>query len=750
MATILTCRFENCFGITKMDHTFCFDENKNVFIIYAKNGLMKTSFTEIFSKIREDKTGDIKDRIFKTKSITHICKDQSCKKDESCKNQWKFNKDSLYVIKSMDVNYQSESLPTLLVRKTDKQQFDKFLELKKIFLKSLEEKSGIEDSESLEEKICTDLGIESIFELGEIQNQLSQKVETQLSKIKYDKIDFNIISKREFQSNINEFIKKNNEIYEKHGFLEKGKFSFVELKDIADKLESNNFFVNDNKIWLNNDIVIKDNDDLKKKINEIQKDIEQIPALSKIYDLLDNKKQLYLKKIIESDVEFIKLLKNKKELQKQFWISYIKENEQIFNELKDKFEYFQKEIKNYQNTTVWDKSLKIFEKRFYVPFKMHISNKDFAELGLELPKVEFLFKNNDDKQAKHKPGKFEKTLSQGERRALYLLNVIFDIEELKIKNPEGEKIIIVDDIADSFDYKNKYAILEYLVEISEIKGVRLIILTHNFDFYRAVNLRLTPQIKGKLFATKQENEIKLENFPLNIDDKIFFLDWMKDFNERNFIALIPYVRNIIEFTNNKKHISIKSGTKKDYGILSNALHTKEISKNQIIKYEDIAEIFKKHINIDIDCKVIEKLNNDKCDIWDKIYLEADKIVSDKFSSFNLKEELKLKIILSIAARLKSEKYMIDKYNNNKNKKNKKDKKLSNTELDKNNDIHKLLKLCVDEEVIKENDEDWSILKRVSIITPENIHINSFMFEPLIDIEFNDLKKLYKKVSDKLK
>lgn len=85
MATILTCRFENCFGITKMDHTFCFDGNKNVFTIYAKNGLMKTSFTEIFSKVREGKTDNIKDRIFDKKPKWHLCKDEPCQ-GVNCKN----------------------------------------------------------------------------------------------------------------------------------------------------------------------------------------------------------------------------------------------------------------------------------------------------------------------------------------------------------------------------------------------------------------------------------------------------------------------------------------------------------------------------------------------------------------------------------------------------------------------------------------------------------------------------------------
>ncbi len=74
-------------------------------------------------------------------------------------------------------------------------------------------------------------------------------------------------------------------------------------------------------------------------------------------------------------------------------------------------------------------------------------------------------------------------LSQGERRGFYLLNVIFEIEHRKLEAEKGkETLFIIDDIADSFDYKNKYAIVEYLQEISEHDNFYSIILTHNFDF----------------------------------------------------------------------------------------------------------------------------------------------------------------------------------------------------------------------------------------------------------------------------
>ena len=42
-----------------------------------------------------------------------------------------------------------------------------------------------------------------------------------------------------------------------------------------------------------------------------------------------------------------------------------------------------------------------------------------------------------------------------------------------------------------------------------------------------------------------------------------------------------------------------------------------------------------------------------------------------------------------------------------------------------------------------NDKNKVIIERVNMMTPEIIHINSFMFEPLIDMSIYHLISLYK-------
>ena len=102
-----------------------------------------------------------------------------------------------------------------------------------------------------------------------------------------------------------------------------------------------------------------------------------------------------------------------------------------------------------------------------------LGNNDILELG---------YKFHDGSDETHiERDTLLKTLSQGEKKALYILNVIFEIE---VRRQSGqETLFVIDDIADSFDYKNKY-VIQYLQEISEYQGK-----THNFDFFRTVNSR---------------------------------------------------------------------------------------------------------------------------------------------------------------------------------------------------------------------------------------------------------------------
>ncbi len=109
--------------------------------------------------------------------------------------------------------------------------------------------------------------------------------------------------------------------------------------------------------------------------------------------------------------------------------------------------------------TSWMKVLGIFNERFSVPFHLEVENQDDVILKSEVPSIRFIFKDNQDQVVVEKT-ELLKALSSDEKRALYILNIIFEFEARKEVNQKT--LFVIDDIADSFDYKNKYAIIEYL------------------------------------------------------------------------------------------------------------------------------------------------------------------------------------------------------------------------------------------------------------------------------------------------
>ena len=270
-------------------------------------------------------------------------------------------------------------------------------------------------------------------------------------------------------------------------------------------------------------------------------------------------------------------------LRKTLWISYIETNFEKFEELKTRFNHLEERISKTEiEDTPWQEALEIFNNRFTVPFRMEVDNLKSSIIGESLPSIIFSFCRdenidnlNADNWAKLNRESLEdkNVLSQGEKRALYLLNIIFDIEKIK---REGKKtLLVIDDIADSFDYKNKYAIIEYLKDMSDNENFFMIIMSHNFDFYRTVSSRLNVSRKNKfrVYNCEEGLAIKEEKY-----QKQPFHDWRNNLDKKNIVALIPFLRNLIEYGHDKQ-VNEYNGIEKDYLFLTSLLHLKDQTKH---------------------------------------------------------------------------------------------------------------------------------------------------------------------------
>lgn len=723
---------DSCFGICHMEHEFDFT-NSNVIALYARNGLMKTSFAKIFKKVQDGKADEIKDEIFNLPGTLHIECDGS-----------DIDPSSIFVVKSFESAYEADITP-LLIKQTVKEQLKAVLKARDKLFKALEKNSGLKVKKTLagkviyelEPKLIEDLRFDESSFLVNVLSIRDMHPAQDFSQIIYnDLFDATVLKKilsSEFQDKIREFVASSEEIYASYEFLEKGQLTLPKLKDIRKSLEKDKFFVRGNGVHLSGTAQISDIHSLEQKIAEIDEQIRAVPQFQAIEQMLSDAKGTILKDIVETCPELIAWLTARRlpELKKELWYSYFFVNADLVSDLCNKYEALSREIDAVSlDDTPWKRALEIYKKRFDVPFEMEITNLKGAIIGESIPRVEFSF-SRDGQTVTLSRDKLDEldTLSQGEKRALYLLNIIFEIEE--IKQNGQEKLLIVDDIADSFDYKNKYAIIEYLYELAEDNLFSMIIMSHNFDFYRTVSSRLGLRRDCRLFVDGSDGNITLvpeyyQNQPFEI--------WKEHPIEKNIIALVPFVRNLVEYGRDY-HTADPNGPNTDFNLLTMLLHEKEQTHN--MRFSDLVSIYNTYLGlVEFDATV-----NLQGRVVDTLYSICDVLTS---ADTNLEN----KIVLAMAIRHKAEEFMkreIQAYEGTITWRGARRTPESGSSIrfleaisSKKNQTRELLngyKQFGEESKIK-------TLEEVNIMTPENIHLNSFMYEPILDMDVNELLSLY--------
>lgn len=703
----LNIKLENCYGIDKLEQEFDFSNCRAV-AIYAPNGMMKTSLAKTFEAKSLGK--EPLDSLYNNVSIAEIKTDGN-----------NINKNEIVVINSFESINTDKSVSSLLVDEVSKNEYDQiFTEIAKqkaSLISKLNRLSGIKQTE-IESTLSNDFNEKDFFKfLSDID---FENINDEFSEIKLNEVfDADVLTflkKPDVINNINVYTEKYNQLLDTSKYFKKGIFNPSKAESIAKVLSKENFFKANHKIRLDGDEnEILNDDDFKDKLANERKDILENQELLKIENEIKKASVIKFREILEEHENIIPELVNLKDFKKRIWNSYFaKEKDfivellELFSNSKSRLEEIE-ELANNQRTS-WEEVIEKFENRFFVPFNAIITNKSSVILGKSTPNIDLQFeqiKTNKKREVRKDDAEGLKFLSQGEKRALYILNLMFNIEARKKENKKT--LFIIDDIADSFDYKNKYAIIQYLKDISEEPLFFQIILTHNFDFFRAVENRKIASYKNLFLTYKSEDEIKLDTAK-GIKNP-FINDWKGNLdNPKKLIASITFVRNIIEYTKGKEDF--------DYLNLTYILHWR--SENQTIYISNLKDIFLRifpGINFNSEIAQTEK-------VVDIIFIEAEKcIVADE--GINLEN----KLILSIAIRLYAEKFMWSK--------------VTNQEVI-NGSTGKLF-ARFKKEFEGTLDNEIKLLDEVNLITPENIHLNSFMFEPILDLSDVHLKLLYNKL-----
>jgi len=720
----LSLKFQHCYGIKNLEYLFKF-ENKT-FAIYAPNGVMKTSFAKTFQDYASDK--ETKDLAFPERvTVREIT-------DETGNN---IPKDNVFVIEPYNEDYASDKITTLLANKTLKQQYDEIHKsinsAKDNFIKKLKQLSGLSGRTITIEEEIENIFSESFYEvLLSLESEVEGGSPDFLHSIYYKEI-FNdkvlaFLKTKNFKTDIEEYISRYNELIDQSVYLKKD-FNFHHIETVNKQLNSNNFFSAGHSVNLFDGQTKKEfisEEELNLLVTNEKTKVLSDPDLQKRFNTIDSKltnaELRQFRDFLLDNKDVLPYLVDLDSLAKQFWISYFTYEKDLFKALLDEYKKGQDKIKGIidqakSEYTDWEKAVGVFNTRFvHLPYYLSIENKEDVILENEIPTLSFTFKDGVEervyKNNKSEKAELLKILSTGEKRALYILNIIFEVEARR--KEFQETLFIIDDIADSFDYKNKYAIIDYLKYISEIDNFYMIILTHNFDFFRTVKSRSITKYSQCLFPIKTIDGISL--IKAHYIDNPFIKDWKLHLDEDvKLLASIPFIRNIIEYTR---------GEDDDYLTLTSLLHHKNATYN--ITMGDLESIFS---------TTIQNLNFASRDktmkVVDLLYTSAGACSVD-CERINLEN----KIVLSMAIRIKAEAFMKNAISDT--------VFLNDLETTHNQTWHLFKKYS---ELNNNEQKAIDILKRVQLITPDNIHINSFMYEPILDMADFELIQLYEDVTN---
>lgn len=712
----LSVDLKNCYGISELVHEFDFG-NTNGYAVYAPNGFMKTSFSKTFDDLAKGR--ETKDLIFPDREPSRVIKDEAGND---------ISPDSVFVVEPYNADFSSEKTSLLLVNSDVKKKYDDALkqiaDKQSTLFAKLKQLSGLTGRTlTPETEILKCFGKKALTELMEsLEEQVKAGTPSQLSSVVYMEV-FNdkavgLLESGSIKDQLEEYIQKYNELVSKSDVLSK-QFNHYSASTVNKQLKDNGFFEAKHTVNLRTKDGMKEistADELAEKIEDERKKILTDKNLATKFDAIDKKIQnTELRKFRDYlfDNQYIlPYLKDFKGLQKDLWISYLIDQKELYSQFLEAYRTSKVTIEEAidqakSERTEWEAVVEAFNKRFSVPFKMNVSNQDDVILKGSQPSIAFKFKDGDGEGDVARESLL-KVLSQGERRALYILNILFEIETRRKQG--ATTILVIDDIADSFDYKNKYAIIEYLKDIAASGQFLCIFLSHNFDFYRSISGRLSLRRDCKLHATKTGRKLKLvqEKYQKNP-----FNHWKDNLTTPAFcISAIPFVRNLAEYC----------GLDAEFLKLTSLLHVK--TDTDAMTLDELCTIYKKIL---ADRQQLALAPQAK-PVIDLINEEAEVV-------FNAQEEaveLEGKIVLSIAIRLLAERHMI--------------KAINNSAFVGGITENQTIKLLQEYKRLGLGSvEDILVLEQVNLMTPENIHLNSFMYEPILDLGIAHLKALYSEV-----
>jgi len=491
----LTVGLRNCHGIRELDATFAFDKG-NAVAVYAPNGTMKTSFART-----------LKDLAAGQETTDHMFPGRETRRSASDENGDDLDPRDVVVVLSYDEDLgPTESTSTLLVNAELRKEYEglqtELFDARDQLVAALKAQSGTRQDVARAVSRAIMQGDDKFFEaLVRVAYEVEQLTSAPFAELPYDllfndKVDA-ILRSPALQADLADYVERLNELLDASEFFSRDSFSFYNATMVTKSLGDNGFFAADHSLLLHGEDTprpVTSQADLNALIAEEKKSITDDDALRKRLEAVEKALQKNVDTrrffdFIAGHEELLPELAHVDSFQQNVWISYLKKHEDLYERAVKCFkdtEARRKEIERQAaaESTQWEKVIKIFNDRFFVPFRLSAGNKHRVMLGQEaMLKLVFEFEEGGETTGVERDDLLS-VLSNGEKKALYILNVLFEMEARKAAG--RETLFVIDDLADSFDYKNKYAIVQYLREMADHANFKLVLLTHNFDFFRTL------------------------------------------------------------------------------------------------------------------------------------------------------------------------------------------------------------------------------------------------------------------------
>lgn len=714
---------ENCYGIKKLQHDFAYT-NHHTQLIYAANGMMKSSLALTLKGLSGQCKDKAKDRLHPTLQAKYdVLADGTA-----------LAKEQIFVADPEESNFDtSGAFINFLANTALKQQYDAiFRQLSSYVSRVITPLKEVSISSDCEDEILRTFKAAPTDSIFSILEQLAIDVQAQ----QYTNYGFRYNYVFDKGGKVQKFLEKHaddlqayitqyNQLISTSQVFRSvdGKtFGTHQASELQKSIESGEFFGVDHHIKLHDGTEITTMEQLTGVFDaekeRILNDAELQKTFDKISKAVDSNNEVRLfKDVIVDHPQIILELADYEGFRKKAWKGYLSAPA-VKQHLIDYYTYYQSQKTALNNVIAqarsqiprWKSIIDLYNDRFHVPFKVEIENQDEIILKQTAAKLKFVYVDEQGAEIEKPKNDMLAILSRGEQRAFYILQLLFELESRKASGVDH--LVVFDDIADSFDYQNKYAIIEYLHDLDDTAGnIYMLVLTHNFDFYRtmASRLGLRPCTWMTVKKTDGTLELKPGQYQRNIFDH--FINEYTD--DKVFVSMIPFVRNLVEYTDGE-------GDPK-YIKLTSLLHIK--ADTMTITDSDVINIVRNFVKGSGYARIATGQP-----VYNIIIRTADAIIAEPAVDEVLIEN---KIVLSISCRLKAEQYL-------------KRQLLASglTEVDLIETSNQMAAWTKEFKTRCPNDPQKDVIEQVNMMTPEFIHINSFMYEPLIDLSVYHLMHLY--------